>query len=438
MMLNKMFIRIKKITIIFLGCLAIIALLFPYVFNLYIEKKYFNLAKNIVSYNQNLTITHDIKRNYLSSYFITKITRLDNNKDLLVLQHNLKNVLFSNKNNILEIQTKILSGLPGFLEQEKILFAVTTIALSGQVKTIINPINLEYIVDLDELSSIQAKSMAMQIEYHDQKFNINLDLPKIIYAEEHNKAEIDDVQFNIALANNNLKILTDIDRIYLVKNLKPILRLVNFTMSHNIDNIDSDKSQLNSNLSFLRLNVIDQKFGPLATKWQINNINLPTIFNNINTINFQQFDSYKFIEIGNRLLKFHPNVALDILLNTNSGKLKLLTDFSANIKEADWFSKEDILDSLQANIAANVPKKIFIELVGLLLEEKLKKENFIKNNNYNNKQLEKQLEKMVVERVGYLLKHNIITEKENSFMLDLSIAEGTFYSRMNPLKLFSF
>ena len=115
---------------------------------------------------------------------------------------------------------------------------------------------------------------------------------------------------------------------------------------------------------------------------------------------------------------------------------------------------EDILDSLQANVAAHMPKKIFFEIVTLVLQEKLKKESVIepvyKNNHKHGhnmpnaialqdpKEFQKQLESMVIERVNYLLKHNVINEQENSFVLDLSIAEGTFYSRMNPFKLFSF
>ena len=89
-----------------------------------------------------------------------------------------------------------------------------------------------------------------------------------------------------------------------------------------------------------------------------------------------------------------------------------------------------------------------------MLEERLKKENSIQPV-YNPtrkhavnmpksvalkdpKELQKQLEAMVVERVGYLLKNDIIKERADSFELDLSIAEGTFYSRMNPFKLFTF
>jgi hypothetical protein len=45
---------------------------------------------------------------------------------------------------------------------------------------------------------------------------------------------------------------------------------------------------------------------------------------------------------------------------------------------------------------------------------------------------------MVVEKIAYLIKNNIIKEQEDGFSLDLSIAEGTFYSRMNPFKIFSF
>ena len=122
-------------------------------------------------------------------------------------------------------------------------------------------------------------------------------------------------------------------------------------------------------------------------------------------------------------------------------------------KNMDWFTKEDILDSLSANIAAKIPKEVLIELVTFLVQEKQKKEDQYYYSNKHNKhginmaksfaskdfkESPKQLDSLVLEKIAYLIKNNIIKEHEDSFSLDLSIAEGTFYSRMNPFKIFSF
>jgi hypothetical protein len=480
--------KIKKILILLVSIVIVLALACPYAISFYVEQKYRALTKAIVALNPEIVITNNVQRKYLSSKIITKVQLTKNiffdeqsgiiernlpktnmsNKILLILQQDVKHLPFNkilNKDRLIaEIHTKMIAGFPAFFQQEQPEFSLTTIDFKGNVKTTVNAINLDYVLNLDEDYSLQAKQIAMRIENDNKDFKVNLEIPKLVYVESNKKAEIDDVQFNIKIndfksANNrNIQLLTEIERIYFVDKSTPVLRLVNFSMSQDLSKINTEKSTLNNSVSFARLNVFEQKFGPLVTKWQINNIHLPTIMENFNNfklpITMEQVTAYKFMEMGNRLLKYQPNVTVDVLLNTGSGKLKLLSDFTANPKEADWFTMEDILDSLQANVAAHMPKKIFFEIVTLVLQEKLKKESVIepvyKNNHKHGhnmpnaialqdpKEFQKQLESMVIERVNYLLKHNVINEQENSFVLDLSIAEGTFYSRMNPFKLFSF
>ena len=486
--LKKLVNKIKKLLILLVSIAVLLALALPYGVGIYIEKEYRTITKNITSLNPEIIITNNVQRNYLNSKIITKIQVSKNiffdnqssiiehdlptdnliNKIFLVLQHDVKHVPFNkilHKNRLIaEIQTKVLAGFPGFLHQEQPVFSLTTIDFKRHLKTVVNEINMEYVLDLDEDHSLQAKQIAIQLENDNKNFKANLEIPKLIYIENSKKAEIDDVQLNININNFksanklNVNILTEIDRVYIVEKLKPILRLVNFSMEQNLKNVSVDNSTLSNSISFVRLNVHEQKFGPLATKWQIRNIHLPTIINSFNDvklpITIDQISRYKLAEIGNSLLKYQPNLSIDLLLNTSSGKLKLLSDFTANPKDVDWFTKEDILDSLQANIAAHIPRKVFFELVTVLLQEKLKKETSIQpvykshNKHTNNlpkaialqdpKEFQRQLEDMVIERVNYLLKNHIIKQQDNSFVLDLSIAEGTFYSRMNPFKLFSF
>ena len=485
---NRLVNKIKKLLIFLVSIVILLTLASPYVISLYVEKKYRALTKAIIALNPEIVITNNIQRKYLSSKFITKIQlskniffdnqsgmvernlpkNNKNNSTLLILQHDVKHIpfnkIFNNNRLIAEIHTKMLAGLPGFLQQEQPAFSTTTIDFNGNIKTIVNAINLDYVLDLDEDYSLQAKQIAVQIGNDNKDFTINCAIPKLIYVENNKKAEIDDLQFNIKINNfksankRSIKLLTEVERVYLVEKSTPVLRLVHFSMEQNLTKINTDKSTLGHNISFSRLNIYEQKFGPLATKWQISNINLPIIMNNFNNfklpITLEQVSAYKFIEMGNHLLKYQPSISVDVLLNTSHGKLKLLSDFTANPKEADWFTMEDILDSLQANVAAYMPKKIFFELVTLVLQEKLKKEGVVhpvykphhkRDNNMpkaiavqDPKEFQKQLESMVVERVNYLLKHHVIKEQDNSFVLDLSIAEGTFYSRMNPFKLFSF
>lgn len=448
---NKFINKLKKLSIVFIGLLLWFILIYPYAISFYIEKKYNDLIKHIAKLNPEIIITNNIQRKYLNSKLITKIKLPNDN--VIILQHDIQHVAFNkdfytNQPNI-KIRTKIISGLPEFLQQEQALFALTTIDLKGKIKTFINPINIDYALKKDEDGKLlQIKKIAMQLEKNDKDFKLNLEIPKLFYTENDNKAEIEDVQVNVRVDNfkstvdRNIKVSTGIDRIYLVQNLKPIFRLVNVNMEHNLSNFNFDnKSTLASNFSFLRLNIFEQKFGPLATKWQINNIHLPTIINEFKLpITIDKMVAYRFMETGSRLLSFQPKVSLDVLLNTASGKLKVSTDFAVNAKEADLFSKNDILDSLQANVVANIPKKMFFDLVSFWLEQKLKKDNTIHKNVVlkKPKEMQKQLESMVIERVSYLLTHRVISDREDGFALDLSIAEGTFFSRTNPFKVFSF
>ena len=447
--LNKFVNKIKKLLILLVSVSILLALAFPPIINLYIEKKYYTLSKNIAALNPNISITHNIQRKYLSSKIVSKI---QTNNKLLVLQHDIKPIWFNKEKHIANIETKILSGSPGFLKQEKSIFALSTVNLHGDMYTKINPLNVEYIFDFDDISSIQAL-INVSINVKNKNLYLYVGIPKLHYIEDNTTADIDNIKFNIKI-DNNIKLSTAVDRLYVVKDSKPILRLVDFYMKQQLTDINKIYSSLNSTMSFLKLNVYEQKFGPLATKGQITNIHLPTIVNNTSfPLNLKQFTNYNFMEVGNSLLRYRPTFALDMLIKTSSGKLKLLSDFStSSSREIDLFNNEDLLDAIHANVAANIPKQIFFELARIILEEKLKRENINKiyssirkRGNMPNavalkdsKEFQKQLDAMVVERVGYLLKNQIIKEHENNFILDISIAEGTFYSRMNPFKLFSF
>ena len=305
---------------------------------------------------------------------------------------------------------------------------------------------------------LETRSLSFDLKHDRNNLSITFKLPKLIYSEDHNKSEVDNLQFQakandpVYHGNRQIYLLTTIDRLYVIEKSKPVLRLSNFHMEQNLG-----KTLIN-NLSFLRLNILEHKFGPLATKWQLNNVNLSSLIKNFNHIRLpitkEQIDTYKFVELGNNFLKHQPNLSVDLLLHVGNDKLKVLSDIIVDTKNVDWFTTQDILDSLTASVTAKIPKPILLELVTFIERERQKKENQLqviyKSHQRNPanlpktfaskdpKELHKQLENMVTEKVAYLIKNNIIKEHDDGFSLDLSIAEGTFYSRMNPFKIFSF
>lgn len=443
--------NIKRLLIVLISLVLLFAIASPLIINFYVEKQYYNITNKIVAIYPGMAISHKVTRDYLSSRIITKF--YINNK-LLVLQHDIKPLLFmfNAQYIIANIQTKILSGLPGCLRQEQPIFASTTLDKNRHINIKINPLIFEYIFDFDTVSSMQTL-ININMKAKDKDFDLRINIPKLDYAEDSLKVEINDIQFNIKKTDNDIKLSTNIDRIYMVKDLKPVVRVVGFYIKQKILNIHQDKSILDNIISFAKLNIYEQYFGPLSTRVQITNINMPIILDPVNLlINSKQHTPYNIMETINKLLTYRPTLMVDLLVKTDIGKVKLLSDFSLpHDREVDVFNKNDFLDAIQANISANIPKKIFFELSRLALKEKLKKETTIKI--YNSKQrgnmansvatkdpkeFNKQVDNMLVERVGYLLKQNIIKEHENNFILDLAIAEGTFYSRLNPFKLFSF
>lgn len=476
LLLNKIVNKIKKLVIILCSIIVVLAFLSPYLVSFYVEKKYDNLIKLAHNLTPGIKITSHFQRKYFSSLLITKI-QLANNAfvdyssnraanltslidyiphNSITLQHHIRYT--PHKKLIATINTTVIDGLPKLVQQNKNLKLITTIDFDGNIKTIFNNVNMNYPLNPSENNYLETQSVSMYVKNDGNNFRLDFKVPKLIYTEQQNKTEIDNLKFNIKMHdfnkenNRRIKLSTSMDRLYIIEKSKPILRLANFNMEQDLEN------KLSSSLSFLRLNVLEYKFGPLATKWQLNNINLSTLIKNFNHIRLpitrEQLDGYKFVEIGNAFLKNQPNLSMDLLLNIGDEKLKILSDIMIDTKNMDWFTYQDILDSLSASVVAKIPKPVLIELVTFLVHEKQKKENKIqalqKHNNKNapsmvkafsskdQKELQKELDNMVLERVAYLIKNNIIKEHEDSFSLDLSIAEGTFYSRMNPFKIFSF
>ncbi len=468
--------KIKKLLAILAGLAIVLGLFSPYAASFYVKKKYDNLIKNVQNLTPGIKITSHFQRKYLSCLLITKIQLANNaffdyannnQKNLnslinyiphnsITLQHDIK--YSPHKKLIAMINTTILDGWPKFLQQNNNVKLVTTIDWSGHIKSIIKNINFNNIIDSSKDNYVDTKSMSIYVKNDLENLKLDIRVPKLVYAEYNNKTEIDDLHFQIKIHdfkekdNRKINLLTEVNRLYVIENNKPILRLSNFNIQQNLA-----KSLIN-NVSFLRLNILEHKFGPLATKWKLNNINLSGLIKNFNHIRLpitnDQINSYKFIEISNNFLKLQPNLSVDLLLHIGNDKLKVLTDIIVDTKEMDWFTPQDILDSLTASIAAKIPKPVLMELVTFLVEERVKKENRLqvlyKPNNRNPpnmpktfvsldpKELQKQIDNMVVEKIAYLIKNNIIKEQEDGFSLDLSIAEGTFYSRMNPFKIFSF
>ena len=472
-LLNKIINKIKKLIIMLFAVSIVLILVSPYAVSFYVEKKYDNLIKFAHNLTPGIKITSHFNRKYFHSVLITKI-QLANNaffdysgknianslinyipQNSIVLQHE---ILYTpHKKLIATINTTIVDGLPKFADQNKNIKLVTTIDFDGNIKSIIKGVNFNYALNPSENNYLETQSISMHIENDIKNLIVHFKVPKLIYTEHHNKTEMDNLNFNLTIkdfSNPNsrkIKLVTGLDRLYLIAKSQPILRLANLIMEQNL------AEKLTNNLTFLILNILEHKFGPLATKWQLNNINLSTLIKNFNHIRLpitsEQMDSYKFIEIGNTFLKNQPNLSVDLLLNIGNEKLKVLSDVMVDTKNMDWFTKEDILDSLSANIAAKIPKEVLIELVTFLVQEKQKKEDQYYYSNKHNKhginmaksfaskdfkESPKQLDSLVLEKIAYLIKNNIIKEHEDSFSLDLSIAEGTFYSRMNPFKIFSF
>jgi len=429
----------------------LIAIASPLIINFYVERQYYKIGKNIAAIYPEMAISHTVTRKYLNSRIITKVYV---DKNLLVLQNDIKPVLFifDKQNIIANIKTKILSGMPGFLRQEQPIFAITTLNKKGHINVSVKPLIFEYIFDSDSISSIKTL-ININANTNHKDLDLYINIPKLDYTEDDLKAEVSDIKFNIKKIDNDIKLSTNIERIYVVKDLNPIIRVVDFYMKQKLINVKSKQSIFDNIVSFAKLNIYEQYFGPLSTRLQITNINMPAILDPINLlIDSKQYASHNIMEAINKLLAYNPTLMVDLLVKTDVGKVKLLSDFSLpHGREIDVFNKNDFLDAMQANISANIPKKIFFELSRLALKEKLKKETTIKIYNSKKrgnmanslatkdpKEFHKQLDAMVVERVGYLLKQHIIKEHENNFILDIAIAEGTFYSRLNPFKLFSF
>lgn len=454
LLLNKFVNKIKKLIIILFSIIIIIAFLSPYAVNIYVARKFDNLIKLANNITPGIKITSNFKLKYLSSVLITKI-QLANNAffdsainraakidytphNLITFQHEIK--YSPHKKLLAIINTTVIDGLPKLVQQNQNLKLTTTIDLKGQIKTVLNNININYPINPSENNYLvtQKMSMFMDLNHDGNNFNLDFTVPKLIYTENHHKAEIDNLQLHLRVQdfdnlnpnNRKIKLFTEIDRLYIIEKSRPLLRLANFNMEQDLG------KKLSSNLSFLRLNILENKFGPLATKWQLNNVNLSTLIKNFShfklPITREQLDSYKFVEIGNTFLKNQPNLSMDLLLRIGNDKLKILSDVMVDTRNMDWFTNQDILDSLSASVVASIPKAVLIDLVTFAVYEQQK------NISKKLKKTQQELDNLVLEKIAYLIRNNIIKEHEDNFSLDLSIAEGTFYSRMNPFKIFSF
>jgi hypothetical protein len=468
--------KIKKTLIMSSIILIALGILSPYAADLYVKKQYDGFIKLAENLTPGIKITSHLQLKYFKSLLITKIQIANNafldypNKhqgnignlinyiphNTITLQHDIR--YSPHKKLLATINTTVLDGLPKFMQQNKNAKLVTKVGFNGRIHSSIKDINMNHILNSARNHYLETRSVSFDLKHDRNNLSIVLKVPKLIYSEEQNKSEVDNLQFQVkakdpAYQNNRrIHLLTAIDRLYVIEKSKPVLRLSNFNMEQNLG-----KTLIN-NLSFLRLNVLEYKFGPLATKLQLNNVNLSSLIKNFNhmrlPITKEQIDTYKFVELGNNFLKHQPNLSVDLLLHVGNDKLKVLSDIIVDTKNVDWFTTQDILDSLTASVTAKIPKPILLELVTFLERERQKKENQLqaiyKPNQRNPanlpktftskdpKELHKQLENMVTEKVAYLIKNNIIKEHDDSFSLDLSIAEGTFYSRMNPFKIFSF
>ena len=428
-----------------------------------------------------IQITNHFKLGYFKSLLCTEINlnNLDNleNYKKIILQHEINSKFY--KKQIASITTKILNlDLEGLndvvtLEQIKNLQLTTEVGFNNDIISILKEIKINH--DINPISykinnSSNTKHTNINIKIHEinffynskaNKLNLFFNIPKLVYTEGDDKLAIENLNLKLNAnslndaINRTINISTAINKLYLINSSKPVLRLSNFNIEQSLGR------SLVSNLSFLKLNILERKFGPLISKWQLNNLFFPPLFNILNNIEVitlpelkEKLNNHNFIELASSLLKNQPNLSLDLLLHVGNEKVKILSDVIVNSNDLDHFTSQDLLDSLNINIAAKLPKSILFDLVTILMREKQKKTNKLQlMYNSNNKtrrnlpkaylsqdpkEAEKELEGLIYEKIAYLIKNNIIVEEQYGFSLDLSIAEGTFYSRMNPFNIFSF
>ncbi len=462
LLLNKL----KKLILIIFCLFIITCLISPYLVSWYAKKKYNNLINWMRVLIPGIKITSHMQTGYFKSLLMSKI---ELPQDILWINpNNLNNSVEHNKvinaNNLspqiitlqneisytphkkllATINTKILIGLPKFIKNFNL---ITNIDFKGKTTTTVQDIDLNYLLSLDNSQkNLVADKVSILINNDNKNLNIDFKFPKLIYKENEDIVDIDNFKFNIKFKNFNqpkerrIKFLTEIDKLYLISKDITVLRLANFSMEQRI----SDK--VTNNLSFFKLNVLDNKFGPLVTKLQLHNINFSKLIEHFNylklPLNQEQLQPYKLIESINQLFQYKPSISLDLLLHIGSDKLKFLSDAMLDSRNSEWFSKEDILNSLTANVFAKIPKSITIDLVTSLVESQQKKKIIELSGGYINDNtkhlLSNDLENLVLEKIQYLINNNILREDIDGFMVNLSIAEGTFFSKNNPFKLFSF
>lgn len=398
--------------------------------------------KNVNSKNKltkNITNnTNKINNNILNNNVIFK--NLFTNT--LTLQHK---IFYKPTKCLVTINTKVLTGLPKFIKN---LNLVTTINFKGKITTTIEDIDLNYILSLDNnnLKSLVAEKALIYVNNDNENLLVKFQFPKLIYKEENNIIDVDNFKLNIKLKNFNslnecrIKFLTEIDTLYLIANNDNILRLTNFSMEQKISD------QISSNVSFLKLNILDEKIGPLVTKLQLYNITCAKILKHFNYLklpfNQEKFTPYKFIESVNQLFNYKPSLSLDLLMHLGKNKLQFLSDIMLDQLNPELSNKEDIFNSVTANIFAKVPKIMMLDLMEKLVEYQQKKK--IQSGSgylsYDYKKLlsNNEIESLVLEKMEYLINHNILKEDNDDFIVNLTIAEGIFFSKDNPFKIFSF
>jgi hypothetical protein len=455
--------------------LITVVLLSPYLVNFYLERQFNNLFKDIRSFSPGIKIVSHFNRKYLKSVLITKIQLDPNifldyaNEDLtnrlsgytfsksIVLRHDINYGL--HKKLLATITTSVLDGAPIFIQDNKTAKLVTKLHLNGEFESSVVDLSINRNIGPTKNYHLLSQGIGLHVVNNINNLLINLKIPKLVYNENYDKIEINGLNLTIAAQKSNknttqpkVNISGTVNKLYLIEKSTPVLRLTNLNIEQNLaDNI-------NTKLGFLKLNILNQKYGPLSTKLQLNNVSLAVLLDKFKHIKFpiimDQLDKYKFIEIFNDLLKYHPYLSADVLLNVGNDKLKILTDLMVDSSKIDWFSVRDVLTGLSVNVTAKIPKPVLMDFIGYIMYEKQKKilqEEIIYKSSKTNtlampktsiakdpKELELQLNDMVLERVAYLLENNIILEKDDGFDLDLSIADGNFYSKMNPFKIFSY
>lgn len=455
--------KFKKLLLIIFSVILLLLIFSPYLLTFYVQQRYYKLTKLIENLTPGIKVNNYLRQGYLKSLLISKIQisndawisnplpAVENNNlinyvphTIITLEHLINISPFNSS--IISINTKVLTGLPKFIKEHNKFKMISKMDIKGRLETKIDEASIQYFLSTNG-ENITASKASLNLT--DDCNNIQLDLifPSIIYQENVNKVEVENLHINLKAKDYTnpdkfrIKLLTELNKFYLINKQKVLFKLSNLNMEQKLSD------HLSNKISFLKLNVFNNKFGPLATKVQANNINLARIIENLPDIKFplnqEQLSDHRFIQFANSLLKYKPSVSADILLYLGKSQMNVLTDFIIDSQAADWMNMEDILDSLSINLFAKIPKEVTLDLLTQILAFQTNPRGNYPNNLFNklnssNSSENKNAKQSAEEKLKYLLKNNIIQEEDNNIVINLSIAEGTFYSRMNPFKIFSF